>query len=347
MQCISRCASTRAKSWPASRTVAVDLVVVVARGAQPVDLRSERGLLVALGLAPGVHGRDAVIGVAGAVAGRALVNPGRIWRMQAIVERMLGSHGGRIADGLAGIVNKGTRAASTAASKAPRVLGSALLLTQDVAKRQEAYADTLHDLAAMATNQDMVIKALASWHGPDLAHMPQAIPTMAAAIQRGAQFALSVAPTHPQPGMFSDDELGLLTDTEAEEFSHTVHAAMDPASIFDRVKDGRLTPQILKAAETAAPELVDDMRNTLTQILSTSAGSVKISKLHQQGIALILGVEPSPGYLFAVQESWKNNEQDPSKKISVGNLGDTGVNDRYSKSTFSAADRIESGEHQL
>jgi hypothetical protein len=192
----------------------------------------------------------------------------------------------------------------------------------------------------------MVVKALASWHGPDFAHLPQSIPAMAESIMRGAQFALQCAPARPQPGIFSDDELGLLSDSEAEEWSNTVHAAMDPVSVLGFIKHGQLTPQVLKAAEVASPELVAEMRDQAAQLLSSTDRSVPISPVHQAGLTMLLGITPNPTYLFALQESWKANAQ-PTKKISVGNMGDTGVNERYSKSTFSAADRIESGEHQL
>jgi len=287
------------------------------------------------------------LGLAGAVVAKAIANPGRFLRMQAIVERMLGSHGGRVADGLAGIVDKATRVAGGAAQKSTRVLGSAAMLTQNVAQRQQAYGDTLHDLAAMASNRDAVVKAISSWHGPDLAHMPNAIPSMVDAIQRGAQFCLQVAPARPKPGMFSDDELGLLSDKEANEFSNTVHAAMDPATILELIKHGELTPQVLKAAETTAPELVNDMRDQVTQMFTNTSGNVKVGPVQQVGLALLLGVPQSPAYVSAIQMSWKANQQNPTKKITPGNMGDTGVNERYSKSTFSAADRLESGEHQL
>jgi hypothetical protein len=282
------------------------------------------------------------LGLAGAAAGRALMNPGRIWRMQAIVERMVGSHGGRFAEGMAGLVGK----AGSAAKGATRAVGSATMLTQDVVSRQKAYHETLQDLAAMASNRDMVVKALASWHGPDFAHLPQSIPAMAESIMRGAQFALQCAPARPQPGIFSDDELGLLSDSEAEEWSNTVHAAMDPVAVLGFIKHGQLTPQVLKAAEVASPELVAEMRDQAAQLLSGTDRSVPISPVHQAGLTMLLGITPNPTYLFALQESWKANAQ-PTKKISVGNMGDTGVNERYSKSTYSAADRLESGEHQL
>lgn len=287
------------------------------------------------------------LGLAGVVAAKALMNPGRVWRMRAIVERMFGAHNGRIADGLAGLVDKVTRVAGSAAAKSTRALGSAALLTQDVAKRQKAYGDTLHDLAAMASNQDMVLKAITSWHGPDLLHMPNAIPEMAAALQRGAQFCLKVAPARPIPGLFSDDELGLIGDGEAEEFSHTVHAAMDPATIFERIAKGQLTPQILSAAQATAPDLVEDMRQTAVQMFTHLDRGVKISPVKQQGLALFLGVQPHPAYLLSVQSGWDDSASTPTQRVSPGNMGDTGVNERYSKSTYSAADRIESGEHQL
>lgn len=286
------------------------------------------------------------LGVAGSVMAQALVNPGRVWRMQAIVERMLGAHKGRFADGIAGIIDKGTKALAGVASKAPRALGGAGLLAQDVAQRQTAYSDTLHDLAAMASNRDVVVKALSSWHGPDLAHMPNVIPTAADALQRAAQFCLQVAPARPQPGMFSDDALGLITDSEAEEFSNTVHAAFDPMSVLSHIQNGRLTPQVLEAAETAAPELVDDLRQEVIQIFTNTSGKVKISAVHQQGLSLLLGVQASPMYVAALQKSWADNLTAPTAKVTVGNIGDTGVNERYAKSTYSAADRIESGEQQ-
>lgn len=287
------------------------------------------------------------LGLAGAIAAKAIANPGRFLRMQAIVERMLGSHGGRMADGLAGIVDKATRVVGGAAQKSTRVLGSVAMLTQDVATRQAAYHDTLQDLAAMASNRDAVVKAIASWHGPDFAHMPNVIPSMVDAIQRGAQFCLQVAPARPKPGMFSDDELGLLSDGEAQEWSNTVHAAMDPATLLQLIKHGELTPQTLKAAETTAPELVQDMREQVTQMFTNTAGQVKVGPVQQVGLALLLGVPQSPAYVSAIQMSWKANQPSPTKKITPGNMGDTGVNERYSKSTFSAADRLESGEHQL
>lgn len=287
------------------------------------------------------------LGLAGVVAAKALINPGRVWRMRAIVERMFGSHNGRIADGLAGLVDKATRVAGSAAAKSTRVLGSAALLTQDVAKRQKAYGDTLHDLAAMASNQDMVLKAITSWHGPDLRHMPNTIPEMAAALQRGAQFCLKVAPARPIPGLFSDDELGLIGDGEAEEFSHTVHAAMDPATIFERIAKGQLSQQVLSAAQATAPDLVEDMRQTAVQMFTHLDRGVKISPVKQQGLALLLGMQPHLAYLLSVQSGWDDSASAPTQRVSPGNMGDTGVNERYSKSTYSAADRIESGEHQL
>jgi hypothetical protein len=297
----------------------------------------------ALGMASHVaaYALGGPLGIAGSVIGKALMNPGRMWRMQAIVERMMGSHGGRVAEGLANVVTK----AGKVGQKSTRFFGSAAMLTQDVESRQASYHDTLHDLAAMASNREMAVQAISSWHGPDLAHMPNVIPAMADAIQRGAQFCLRVAPARPQPGMFSDDELGLLSDSEAEEFSHTVHAAMDPASIFEFIKKGQLTPQILKAAETAAPELVDDMRDQAVQMFTNTAGSVKVGAVQQAGLALLLGVTPSPVYVATIQATWQE-KTNPTKKITPGNMGDTGVNDRYSQSTYSASDRIESGEHQ-
>ena len=287
------------------------------------------------------------LGLAGVVAAKALINPGRVWRMRAIVERMLGGHSGRVADGLAGLVDKTTRAVGGVAAKSTRAVGSAGLLTQDVTQRQKAYGDTLHDLAAMASNQDMVLKAITSWHGPDLLHMPNTIPEMAAALQRGAQFCLKVAPARPTPGLFSDDELGLIGDGEAEEFSHTVHAAMDPATIFERIAKGQLTPQILSAAQATAPDLVEDMRQTTVQMFTHLDRGVKISPVKQQGLALLLGMQPHPAYLLSLQTGWDESAATPTQRVTPGNMGDTGVNERYSKSTYSAADRIESGEHQL
>lgn len=286
------------------------------------------------------------LGLAGVVAGKALMNPGRVWRMRAIVERMFGSHNGRIADGLAGLVDKTTRVAGSAAAKSTRALGSVALLTQDVVQRQKAYGDTLHDLAAMASNKDMVLQAISSWHGPDLLHMPNTIPEMAAALQRGAQFCLKVAPARPIPGLFSDDELGLIGDGEAEEFSHTVHAAMDPATIFDRINEGQLSQQVLSAAQATAPDLVEDMRQTAVQMFTHLDRGVKISPVKQQGLALLLGMQPHPAYLLSVQAAWDDSISAPTERVTPGNIGDTGVNERYSKSTYSAADRIESGEHQ-
>ncbi len=167
---------------------------------------------------------------------------------------------------------------------------------------------------------------------------------MADSIQRAAQFCLSVAPARPEPGIFSDDEIGLISASEAEEFSNTVHAAMDPAMTLAMMRDGRLTPQVLKAADTAAPELMQDMRGEFSKALMSTTGSVKIEPLAQQGLAMLLGVTPSPHYTIALQSSWTSNETKPSAKVSPGSLGDTGVNDRYSMSKFSEADRLESGE---
>lgn len=317
------------------------------------NLRINQGKIlsqVAHGGARGAFGSIAAyalggpLGLAGATVGRALMNPGRLWRMQAIVERMLGSHGGRVADGLAGIVGRAGGAVASATKGTVRAAGSLGLLAQDVMTRQQAYGSTLHDLAAIASNRDHVVKALASWHGPDFAHLPNAIPGMADSIQRAAQFCLSVAPARPEPGMFSDDELGLISASEAEEFSNTVHAAMDPAMTLAMMKDGRLTPQVLKAADTAAPELMQDMRGEISQALMSTTGNVKIAPLAQQGIAMFLGVTPSPQYTIALQSSWTANETKLSAKVSPGSLGDTGVNDRYSLARFSEADRIESGE---
>lgn len=317
------------------------------------NLRINQGKIlsqVAHGGARGAFGSIAAyalggpLGLAGAMVGRALMNPGRLWRMQAIVERMLGSHGGRVADGLAGIVGRAGGAVASATKGTVRAAGSLGLLAQDVMTRQQAYGSTLHDLAAIASNRDHVVKALASWHGPDFAHLPNAIPGMADSIQRAAQFCLSVAPARPEPGMFSDDELGLISASEAEEFSNTVHAAMDPAMTLAMMKDGRLTPQVLKAADTAAPELMQDMRGEISQALMSTTGNVKIAPLAQQGIAMFLGVTPSPQYTIALQSSWTANETKLSAKVSPGSLGDTGVNDRYSLARFSEADRIESGE---
>jgi len=317
------------------------------------NLRINQGKIlsqVAHGGARGAFGSIAAyalggpLGLAGATVGRALMNPGRLWRMQAIVERMLGSHGGRVADGIAGIVGRAGGAIASATKGSVRAVGSLGLLAQDVMTRQQAYGSTLHDLAAIASNRDHVVKALASWHGPDLAHLPNAIPGMADSIQRAAQFCLSVAPARPEPGIFSDDELGLISASEAEEFSNTVHAAMDPAMTLAMMRDGRLTPQVLKAADTAAPELMQDMRGEISNVLMSTSGAVKIDPLAQQGLAMLLGVTPSPHYTIALQSSWTSNETKPTAKVSPGSLGDTGVNDRYSMSKFSEADRLESGE---
>jgi len=317
------------------------------------NLRINQGKIlsqVAHGGARGAFGSIAAyalggpLGLAGATIGRALMNPGRLWRMQAIVERMLGSHGGRVADGIAGIVGRAGGAVASATKGSVRAVGSLGLLAQDVMTRQQAYGSTLHDLAAIASNRDHVVKALASWHGPDLAHLPNAIPGMADSIQRAAQFCLSVAPARPEPGIFSDDQLGLISASEAEEFSNTVHAAMDPAMTLAMMRDGRLTPQVLKAADTAAPELMQDMRGELSKAFMSTSGAVKIDPLAQQGLAMLLGVTPSPHYTIALQSSWTSNETKPTAKVSPGSLGDTGVNDRYSMSKFSEADRLESGE---
>lgn len=286
------------------------------------------------------------LGVAGSVVAKALLNPGRIWRMQAVVERMLGSHSGRLAEGLAKVANSAGRAAESAGKQSTRVLGSTAMITQDVAKRQKAYSETLQDLAAMATSAELAVKAISSWHGPDFAHMPNVIPGMAEAIQRGAMFCLSVAPSRPKPGLFSDDELGLISDGEAEEFSNTVHAAMDPASVFEFIDRGQLTPQVLKAAETTAPELVEDMRQQAIQFFTTTQGNVKVSDLRRSGLALLLGIQPNPVYVQAIQASWQSEQTNPTERVTVGNQGDTGVNERYAKSHFSAADRIESGVDQ-
>ena len=166
--------------------------------------------------------------------------------MQAIAQRMLHSHGGRVAEGIASLIGKATKGAAAVGKNSVRAVGSAALLTLDVTKRQVAYHDTLQDLAAMATNRDMVVKALASYHGPDLAHLPNSIPAMTDALQKGALFCLNVAPVRPQAGLFGDDDPGLLSDSEAEEWSNTVHVAMDPASIFEVMKRGQLTPQVLR-----------------------------------------------------------------------------------------------------
>ena len=286
------------------------------------------------------------LGLAGATIAKAITNPGRILRMQAIAGRMLGGHGARVADSIASLIGKGGALAARGARSAGRATAGAYLVSQDVEKRQTGYNATLKDLASVASNTDQIVKALASWHGPDLAHMPTAFPQIAAALQRGAQYCLSVAPARPQPGIFSDDQAGLISASEAEEFANTVHAAMDPAETVAMMKDGRLTPQVLKAAETTAPELVDDMRTELSGVLMNTAGTVKFSPLEQQGIALFLGVTPSPHYTLALQTSWDANQTKPSAKVSPGSLGDTGVNERYSSSKFSEADRLESGEIQ-
>jgi hypothetical protein len=285
------------------------------------------------------------LGMAGLVAAKAMMHPGRIWHMQAIVERLMGSHRSRIAEGFERITGGVTRAASKALSNSTRVIGSTALLTQDIAKRQEAYGQTLNDLAAMASNRDLAIQALTAQHGPNLMHLPNSIPEMAGCIQRAAQFCLTVAPSHPAPGLFSDDELGLISDGEAEEFSNTVHAALDPVSILEFIERGQLTPQVLTAAETAAPLVVSDIRTHAMQLLTTAQG-LKITPLHKVGIGVLMGIQSSPEYLAALQQSWGQSAQAPTARVSPGNMGDTGVNERYAKSTYSSADRLESGEHQ-
>ncbi len=123
------------------------------------NLRINQGKIlsqVAHGGARGAFGSVAAyalggpLGLAGATVGRALMNPGRLWRMQAIVERMLGSHGGRVADGLAGIVGRAGGAVASATKGSVRAVGSLGLLAQDVMTRQQAYGSTLQDLAAIA-----------------------------------------------------------------------------------------------------------------------------------------------------------------------------------------------------
>ena len=91
------------------------------------------------------------------------------------------------------------------------------------------------------------------------------------------------------------------------------------------------------------------MREQMIHLLSMSQGqdAPRLGAVEKMSISMFIGAEQDPSYTSAIQAAWQANAMAPTKKVSPGNMGDTGVNERYSKSTFSAADRIESGEHQL
>lgn len=286
----------------------------------------------------------AVAGAAGRAAFDMVTNPGKSLYYRALIERMLGSHSERVGSAIGQFAERGARAASAVAQASGRAVGAIESIGYNTEENQRVYRDTMQDLLKMASSRDAVVAALGEMYGPGLVHAPAATMHMADALQRASAFLLAVAPVKPQPGLF-EDEIGIVSDSEMTDWAKQVTAALDPTSILHMATSGSLTSEAVKAAEVAAPELVNSLRQDVMHYVTT-VGPEKIVPAKQIGISVLFGVPMgqrlAPGSIALSQKFYMPNK--PPSAARQEAFSETGLTSDYSKTTMSQSDRLESPE---
>ena len=210
-------------------------------------------------------------------------------RVPATVEAKVASMAAAVRDRAAQAVDRmlgaGARVAAVASVSVPRTAALAHRLYDDGEARGkpandgEAVAHRIAELSAAQANPDgvkrAVRRAMADAHDPDL------VRAVEAAVLRKLQYLAGHMPKEPPPSLLGRKKW-TPSKVEIDRFARRVKAAEDPASVFEDLADGTVTPEAADTLRSVYPELYAEAQMRLVE----RAGEVEAALPYQRVIRL-------------------------------------------------------------
>jgi hypothetical protein len=283
------------------------------------------------------------VGFGAVKAAENVANPGQQIFFRASLERALRGSESRLAKGVLGLVTgKTVKFPTIGVTQLAARASASLLQEKNPEKRAKDYAATLAELTKLSTPEAAGAAARSAIPFA-VSTLPEAPAYLGLMLSRSSRYLLEQAPVRPRltpRGV----EVDLPSDSELVAWERKYAGAMDPISALEDAMAGRGSVEAMKAAEVAAPELVQEIRGLVLQQI----GQGNISYARAVDVSIVLGVPldrtMDPSYIGAQQvmhaARYKESETTASRRTG----GEDGVNSSYKSNHASKSDRVESDE---
>jgi hypothetical protein len=161
---------------------------------------------------------------------------------------------------------------------------------------QTAFEARRKTLESVAQNPLVLHKAIAQHLGPLSKVHPDAYGQISARLQAAVQYLHENLPSQMSASMVRPNGIPLSRAT-ARDFAQKYNSALNPASVFEDVRDGTATPTQMRTLAAVHPDLYSDLRLSVTRQVAQNPGTMSTQK--KLRLDILLGGDGLAGRAYA------------------------------------------------